>query len=84
MSWFDWLSGLLGPSSGKVTSLGDKVTKLEEQADAAETEAKLRTRAVEARRRIKAAGGPANRRFATWVAIVILILFIFLFFRTCF
>lgn len=83
MSWFDWLSDLFGPTSRKVTTLGDRVSAAEERADAAEAEKKLLERLTKANQRIKAAKGPVSRRFAMWVAIVILVLFVFLFFRTC-
>lgn len=77
----DWLG--FGSSSQKATTLADKVREAEERADAAEVAAKLRKRLATANQRTRVAGGPAKRGLSFWIAIVVLVIFLLLFLRTC-
>lgn len=77
----DWFEGLFGsPRRDMSTS----VEQLEKQAGAAEEAAKLRTRAIEARRRIAAAKKVAPGRGLTfWVIVVGFLIIILVFARSC-
>jgi hypothetical protein len=64
--------------------MSTSVEQLEKQAGAAEEAAKLRTRAIEARRRIAAAKKVAPGRGLTfWVIVVGFLIIILVFARSC-
>lgn len=82
--FFDWIWPRRTDAS-KVLSMSEKVAALEQQADDAETAARLRERAIKARQRINNAKKVAPVRgpmFWVWMGVALILLIVAV--RSCF